>query len=204
LKKNIANFLTVIRIVLAFVLLFFLREKDQTVFLTLYSIAWVTDGLDGRIARMLKTQSDFGSKLDDIGDTLLGIVMGISIFSWIGFELFNFLPYAVPLILIRIFNIFYTKKKYGKPYVIHTYGNKLTSFIAFLLPIYYVVASNYTSKSPFTLFYVVIIVGTLASLEECIIHIISGKYNYKRKSIFMSLPQEEEAQTVEEDSKKTI
>ena len=101
--------------------------KGPTVFLTLYSIAWVTDGLDGRIARMLKTQSDFGSKLDDIGDTLLGIVMGISIFSWIGFELFNFLPYAVPLILIRIFNIFYTKKKYGKPYV-HTYGNKLSLY----------------------------------------------------------------------------
>lgn len=202
MKKHIANFLTSIRIVLAFVLLFFMQEKYQIVFLTLYSIAWVTDGLDGKVARALKTQSDFGSKLDDVGDTLLGIVMGISIFVWIGVELFNFLPYAIPLILIRVFNIFYTKKKYGKPYVIHTYGNKFTSFIAFLLPIYYVAVGKYTHYNPFALFYAVIIVGTLASLEEFLIHITSDKYNYKKKSLFLSFDSQEE--NVEEDSKKTV
>ncbi len=200
MKKNIANFLTSIRIVLAFVLLFFMQEQYQTVFLTLYSIAWITDGLDGRVARALKAESDFGSKLDDIGDTLLGIVMGITIFVWIGIKLFEFLPYAIPLIIVRVFNVFYTKKKYGKPYVIHTYGNKFTSFIAFLLPIYYVVIGNYTPLNPFVLFYAVIVVGTLASVEEALIHLTSEKYNAKRKSIFLVLKEEDKA--MEEDTIK--
>jgi phosphatidylglycerophosphate synthase len=189
--------------VLAVSLLFLMKEEYQTAFLTVYSIAWFTDAIDGTIARLTKTQSDLGSKLDDIADTMLGAIMGISIFVWIGTDLFKFLPYAVPLMLIRIFNVFYTKKKYGKPYVIHTYGNKITSFIAFLLPITYIVFSRHTSINKYFFFYVVIIVGTLASLEECLIHISSDKYNYRKRSIFISLPDEDE--NIEESgNKKTV
>jgi len=203
MKKNLANIFTITRMVLAVSLLFLLKKELHVAFLTVYSVAWFTDAIDGTIARMTKTQSDLGSKLDDIADTMLGAIMGLAIFVWIKSDLFDFLPYAGVLIAIRVFNIFYTKHKYGKPYVIHTYGNKITSFIAFLLPITYIIFDNYTKIHPYFFFYVVIIVGTLASLEECLIHITSEKYNYRKRSIFISVP-EEEGNVEENSSKKTV
>lgn len=200
MKKNLANMLTSLRIILSFTLLFFMQAEYQKVFLIIYTVAWFTDAIDGTVARVLKIQSEFGSKLDDIADTLLGAVMGLSIFIWIKSDLFMFLPYALPLIAIRIFNIFYTRKKYGRPYVIHTYGNKITSFIAFLLPITYIVFSNFTDINPYFFFYAVIIVGSLASFEEMVIHITSEKFNYKKKSIFITLPEEVSGMTITEDN----
>lgn len=182
IKKNLANMLTATRILLALVLLFFINNK--VVYLTLFSIAFLTDAIDGTVARLTKSASDFGSKLDDFADTLLGAVMGLSIFIWLGTDLLIFLAFASILIATRIFNVIYTKYKYGKPYVIHTYGNKLTFFIAFLLPITYLLFDSVF------FFYVVIAVGTLASIEECIIHITSEKFDHRRKSIFLDYSEE--------------
>lgn len=180
--KRPANYITLSRMLLAISLLFIINNKN--IYLIIYMIAWVTDAIDGPVARLTKTQSDFGSKLDDIADTMLGAIMGISVFVWLGTDLFIYLAYASVLIIIRIFNVFYTKYKYGKVYVIHTYGNKATSFIAFLIPISYLMFDSNL------MFYVVIIVGTLASLEESIIHISHRRFSHKRRSIFISIPDE--------------
>lgn len=175
--RNVANSITSIRIILAASLFFFVNYS--TLFIIVYTIAWFTDAIDGTIARKTNTVSDFGSKLDDIADTFLGAVMGLCVLYWLQTDLFRFLPIAAVLVSIRIFNVIYTKYKYGKPYVIHTYGNKSTSFIAFLLPIGYLLFDT------FFFFYLVLAVGILASLEESIIHIMSDKYNPNKKSLFM-------------------
>src|SRR5262252_896029 len=49
----------------------------------LIGIGYLLDGLDGRIARMTKTASDFGVQLDSIADIVtFGVAPAILAFSW--------------------------------------------------------------------------------------------------------------------------
>src|SRR5437588_9144022 len=49
----------------------------------LIGIGYILDGLDGRIARMTKTASDFGLQLDSIADVItFGVAPGLLAFSW--------------------------------------------------------------------------------------------------------------------------
>src|SRR5256885_13107053 len=49
----------------------------------LIGIGYILDGLDGRIARLTKTASDFGLQLDSIADVItFGVAPGLLAFSW--------------------------------------------------------------------------------------------------------------------------
>src|SRR5262245_23012337 len=49
----------------------------------LIGVGYILDGLDGRIARMTKTASDFGVQLDSLADMVtFGVAPGILAFSW--------------------------------------------------------------------------------------------------------------------------
>src|ERR1051326_7803298 len=49
----------------------------------LIGIGYILDGLDGRIARMTKTSSEFGLQLDSIADVItFGVAPAILAFSW--------------------------------------------------------------------------------------------------------------------------
>ena len=61
------------------ILLAFLRPLSAGFFLV-YTLTGLTDVLDGWIARMTKTASDFGAKLDSIADLLFYTVMLIRLF----------------------------------------------------------------------------------------------------------------------------
>lgn len=68
--KNLANILTVTRIMLALVLLIFFGEISVP-FLVIYVIAELTDMVDGTIARRTGTCSRKGAMLDTTADVLL-------------------------------------------------------------------------------------------------------------------------------------
>jgi phosphatidylglycerophosphate synthase len=176
-KQNIANFLTVSRFLMAFVLFFFIGNKNM--FLLLYGIAWFTDFIDGTIAKATGTKSDFGSKMDDIADYTLIVVMIIIMIIWIKAEVFYFLDLIIAFIFIRVCNTQITKKKYGKVYIIHTYLNKFAAFTSFLLPFIYI----WTGFLNFT--YIVLFATIIASFEETVIHLTSTYYDSERKSIFI-------------------
>src|SRR5881409_4294195 len=49
----------------------------------LIGVGYILDGLDGRIARLTKTASDFGVKLDSIADIVtFGVAPAILAFNW--------------------------------------------------------------------------------------------------------------------------
>src|SRR3989454_12216693 len=49
----------------------------------LIGIGYILDGLDGRIARLTKTTSDFGLQLDSLADVItFGIAPAVLAFSW--------------------------------------------------------------------------------------------------------------------------
>jgi CDP-diacylglycerol--glycerol-3-phosphate 3-phosphatidyltransferase len=78
---NVPNFLTLIRFLLAFVLIYlFLNvktEKDVFIILGVFIFAAFTDFLDGQIARRFDQVTRFGAKFDIISDRLLWILTGI-------------------------------------------------------------------------------------------------------------------------------
>lgn len=77
LKKNIANIVTVLRIIGTLSLLFMVPRSP--VWLWVYGLCGVTDVLDGFLARRLKIQSRFGSRLDSASDLLFYAVMIIQL-----------------------------------------------------------------------------------------------------------------------------
>lgn len=68
--KNLANILTVSRIILAVILLLFFK-KISVLFIIVYTIAEITDMVDGTIARKTNSCSQRGAVLDSIADLLL-------------------------------------------------------------------------------------------------------------------------------------
>ena len=77
MKFNIANSLTLIRILLIplIVFLFLLNEENYRLLIfSLFLLATITDYLDGFFARYMKQMTSFGEFLDPVADKLLVII----------------------------------------------------------------------------------------------------------------------------------
>lgn len=97
---NIANALTVFRIVLVpvFVVLLFVGGGDETVWrvsaFVVFAVAAFTDQLDGRLARQLNLVTDFGKMADPIADKAL---IGAALLS---LSLLGDLPWWVTVVIL--------------------------------------------------------------------------------------------------------
>ncbi|WFB35804.1 CDP-alcohol phosphatidyltransferase family protein [Kiritimatiellota bacterium B12222] len=72
---TLPNFVSLIRILLAPVLLWAGVKGHSSVFLWGFAGSLLTDFLDGFLARLLNQQSKLGSQLDTVGDVLTGFVV---------------------------------------------------------------------------------------------------------------------------------
>ena len=68
---NIPNSITLVRIILVPVMLYFLIEGKDLIALLIFILAAISDGLDGFLAKALKQQTRLGAFLDPIADKLL-------------------------------------------------------------------------------------------------------------------------------------
>ncbi len=175
--KYSANIISFSRIILAASLFWFIN--DPKVFLIIYSIAWFTDAIDGGVAKLTKSQSEFGSKIDDLADTTLISCMGIIMIIWLGKEFIQFIPFVIIFLAIRILNLMITKHKYGKTCIIHTYSAKALGLLVLLMPIVYLLTDSVI------VMYVVVIAAIFVSLEETLIHSTSEQYDPDNKSYFI-------------------
>lgn len=140
LKKNIANIITLLRIIGTIALI--PMETLSNLYFVVHAIVGATDALDGFVARKLKTTSAFGAKLDSLSDILFYTVMLIKIspylrqafprYVWV---LINF---AIGVRII-LYALVYLKERTFLSR--HTILNKLTGFMMFLLP--YFVPTKY-------------------------------------------------------------
>ena len=82
--KNIPNFLTLLRVILTFIILYYIFAGfSMKSVVVLFVIGMATDGLDGYIARKYKQKTEFGRKFDMLADRFLlfGTVFGIIIYN---------------------------------------------------------------------------------------------------------------------------
>lgn len=152
-----ANIITSCRILCSIALLFF--PAFSPVFYALYLTAGFTNMIDGAIARKTNTVSEFGSKLDTVADFVFIIVGLIKLFpvlklpDWIQ-------VWIVIVAVIKIINIvsgFVIQKRFVAE---HTFMNKLTGLMIFVLPLtLFIIELKYSAA-------VVCTVATLSAIQE--------------------------------------
>lgn len=152
-----ANLITGIRIVCAIALLF--CSALSPAFYTLYVVGGLTDVLDGWVARLTGTVSDFGAKWDTAAD-----------FVFAAAGLFKLIPLlTIPLWLyiwigaiagIKLFNMAYGYVVLRRFAAVHSVWNKATGALLFILPLTLSVIDLSRSAIP------VCLVATLAAVDE--------------------------------------
>lgn len=179
---NIADWFSFYRI-LAAPLLFLLIWFDQRLLFTwLLLISYLTDAVDGYLARKLKITSARGSQLDSFGDQIT-LVMGL-----IGLFYFetDFIKTNLILILIAfvpyIFQMIFAYVKYGKATAFHTYFAKFSAIVQSVFILY----SLFFSPN-YTLFYIMIGIGLLETFEEVTLIFIYDSWTSDVKGIYWAL-----------------
>ncbi|MBT8235128.1 MAG: CDP-alcohol phosphatidyltransferase family protein, partial [Bacteroidia bacterium] len=158
---NIADWISFYRILAAPILLILIGLEAREIFAWMLLISYLTDGIDGFVARTLKISSARGSQLDSYGDQLTFAVALLGL--WV-FEnefirenliliLIAFAPYLIQMILAF--------RKYGKATAFHTYLAKLSAIVQamFILLILFF-------EPIYPLFYLMIILGIVETAEE--------------------------------------
>lgn len=126
-----ANIITGIRIVCSIALLF--CSPLSLVFFVIYSIAGFTDMIDGTIARITNTESEFGSKLDTAADFIFFAVCMIKLVPVLKIPFWVYIWICIiASIKILDFVLTYIKEKRFVPK--HTILNKVTGGLLFLMP----------------------------------------------------------------------
>ena len=91
---NIPNFLSLLRIILVPVFVIFLIQDSYIKALIVFTIAGLTDALDGTLARLLNEQTKLGAFLDPLADKLLLST------SFISLSIFGLIPGWLTVIVI--------------------------------------------------------------------------------------------------------
>lgn len=132
LKKHIANAITGCRISCSIAMLFCSAFSVQ--FYILYLLCGFSDMIDGTIARKTDSISEFGARLDTVADF---IFLTISMIKFLPFlHIPQWLCIWIAIIgFIKIGNIIWGFINKKKLISLHTFMNKATGVLLFLLPL---------------------------------------------------------------------
>lgn len=156
MNKNIPNIISVSRIALC-ISLFFI-EPMSTPFLIVYAVTFLTDIIDGNLARMTGTTSDLGRQLDSIADVIFFLTFLLVIVPWMK-PPFYFLVAAGVVAVIRMFPAILMGTVTGKYQTFHTIPAKVTAFLVFLTPYLYLLIGEVS-------LYILLLAFLLSSLYE--------------------------------------
>ena len=176
-KWNIADTMTAARMVGSLCLIFL--SSESLGFFVVYTLAGLTDALDGWFARETGTASDFGARLDSMADLLFYGVVLVRFFPVLWQTLPREIWYAIAgILLVRLAAYGTAAIKYHRFASLHTWLNKLTGAAVFLLPYVLVISTGVVYS------WSVCALAFAASLEELAIHLFRPDYRADRKSIF--------------------
>ena len=177
-KWNTADTITAARMAAAIAMLFL--PVYSAWFYAIYTLAGLSDAVDGSIARSGSGASDFGARLDSIADLMFYSVMMIRIFP----DLWRTLPRAIwimvgAILAVRLAAYATAAIKYRRFAALHTYMNKVTGGAVFLLPYMHALSATRVYG------WIACALGMIASVEELLIHVTAHTYRADRKSIFI-------------------
>ena len=191
------NIITCVRILGTVALVFI--EPFCVPFYIVWTICGVSDVLDGTVARMTKQESKFGARLDSIADIMFYLLMLYRVLP----TLIAVLPHWIWIIVCAIAltrSAAYVTAliKYKRFASLHSYLNKLSGFMLFLVP-------YFIFMSWFWIYCVVLCgIGLLSSIEELLIHLLSRHYQEGRQTIIGLKIGKKRADLKNKDSGKAI
>ena len=171
--RYIPNIISISRIPFSIALLFLGGRPIW--FIAVYAIGGVLDILDGLIARRFHWESEFGQKLDSIGDgVFVACALLTAIFAIeLNISAYNYGIFAV-LLAIRIVNMSITWVRFRRVGFIHTRSTRWSAFpIYVLLPV-----SMYLGYLPNPPLAAALVLVSLAQLEETFILFAMEKGEY--------------------------
>ncbi len=127
-----ANIMTGSRILCSIGLLFF--PVFSPWFYVLYLISGFTDMIDGTVARITGSVSEFGSKLDTVADFIFVAACMIKLLPVIDIPILV-LIWIVLITVIKIINVVSGLICCKRFVAVHTVMNKLTGLFLFILPL---------------------------------------------------------------------
>lgn len=179
----IVNGITLYRILAAPLLLLLALRHEWGIFKWLLALSFLTDAIDGYIARKYKVISSAGAVLDSIGDdlTVLVAIIALVIFdpSFLRREI---LP-VVLLCALYVFQILAALIRYGRLTSFHTWLAKIAAVSqgAFLILTFFL------SAIPHFLFWLAVILTALDLTEEIILVFLLPKWQSDVKGLFTVL-----------------
>lgn len=180
ISVRVINLITFYRIVTFPLLIFLILTQHLNIFKWLLLASFLTDAIDGYLARRYKATSILGAKLDSIGDdlTILAAVVGLFVTQ------FEFIKNELTLFLI-LFGIFFIQltvslMKYKKISSFHTYLAKTAAVVTaiFLLSVFFIEEIFYP------LFYVAYFITALELIEETIIVFLLSNWKANVKGLY--------------------
>lgn len=179
---TIPNILSLYRIIIFPFVLWLIFSGNESLFAIFISISFVTDFLDGFIARKFKMQTNIGVKLDswaDLGTYILAFI-AIGLFKWEEIKPQALMLYVFAGIMALSYLIVFVKFKglIG----LHTYMFKITGYMqgAFLISLF--LFGFYLLP-----YYICLVWGTLACIEEIIIILILKEPKMNVKGLYWIL-----------------
>ncbi len=180
LPVRIVNFITVYRIVTFPVIVLLLLLDSIGVAKWLILASFITDAIDGFLARKFNATSILGSKLDSIGDDLTVLAATIGLFivkfefireEWVAFVLL-FALFLIQFVLSFI--------RYGKISTFHTYLAKIAAVVSaiFLLSVFFL------DQVPYGLFYAALVITALDLVEEIVLVMILPEYESNVRGLY--------------------
>ena len=128
MRQQAANIITVTRMAAA--LLMLMAPVDSVPFWTLYAWCGISDMIDGPISRVLRTQSQFGSRLDSISDLVFVAACLVSLLPT--FPMSEWLICWIALIaLCKIAGYASGLVVRGRLVALHTTANRVTGLLLF-------------------------------------------------------------------------
>lgn len=181
-KINVSNWLSIYRLMIAPYLIVLVFKDERIVFATLLLISFITDILDGIIARKFNLRSNLGSQLDSAGDTVTFIVGMTGLLKFEEGFLLEQKNLLILSIMLYLFRLFFSVARYKKPSSFHTYLAKIAAVLqgVFFITVFYLGPIN-------ILFFITVIISMLVSVEEIILILMIPKWRSDVKGLFWIL-----------------
>ena len=157
MKKHIANIITGSRIVFSLLLLFI--PLSSALFYIFYLFCGLTDMIDGTVARKTGAVSNFGAKLDTASDFVFMAVCVVKLLPKINISVWLWIWIAI-IAIVKVINIVMGFIRRKKLVALHTFLNKITGLLLFLLPL------TLQFIVPTYSFAVVCTIATIAAIQE--------------------------------------
>lgn len=179
---NIADWFSFYRVLAVPLLISLLVLDERMIFTWFLLVSYLTDAIDGYLARKLKITSARGSQLDSFGDQLT-LIMGL-----IGLLYFEpeFIKTNLILIVVALApylaQMFIAYFKYGKATSFHTYLAKTSA----ILQSFFILWSLFFSPE-YVLFYIMLVFGILETIEEITLIFMYDNWVSDVKGIYWAL-----------------